>query len=598
MRRVDRFSLRSLAVVAVLAAALAVLATLQYQWTGRLSESERHRLRAELNHAGFRFCEDFDSEVTRAFTAFYPAALNPEPELGTRLLASLRRWRNEASSPELVAGVLVVRRTTSGLEVQRLDPDTGVLASAPWPPALDPLRGDMAAGRPVIPLAGRLPGLVLTGIPPAALRNWARGGPEYPVTAPLYVVVRFDSTYITGDLLPHLVSAFFSRPDGGSYSVQIVQRGDEHDVVFSSGPSAGEGRPEVARGLFSLRRFPEILTSLRDGERGSQPGPPPSGEPPPRGRRDDDAFPGGRSAAQWLLLVDDPGGSLEATVQGARVRNLAIGLSVLALLGVTMLLLLISSQRAQRLARQQMDFVAAVSHELRTPLTAIRSAGQNLADGVVREPQQVKRYGALIEGEGRRLSELVARVLAFSGIRSGQQTYHFGPVSVSDVVAQVLADSRWVLDEKGFTVEQDVPRDLPAVAADAVALRQVVQNLVDNAVKFGARARWLGVRVRLTEVVRGKEVEISVADRGPGIARADLSRIFEPFQRGSDPAAVAVPGSGLGLSVVKHVVEAHGGRVTVETSSGHGATFTVHLPVPAAAAGKREAGSGRTSQQG
>ena len=594
MPRFDRFSFRSIVVVAVVAAALGVLATLQYQWTGRLSEAERHRLRAELNHAGFRFCEDFDSEVTRAFAAFYPAALNPVPALGTRLGASLRRWRNEATSPQLIEEVLVVRREEPGLEVQRLEAGTGTLEPAPWPVQIDPLRADMEAGRPVMPLLGTLPGLVLTGIPPQALRNWARGGPELPVTAPLYVIVRFDRTFITSDMLPRLVAAFFSRPDGGNYAVRIVERGDDHGVVFSSGPSADEGRPEVARGLFALRRFPEILGSLREGGEG-----PPDGAPPPgsRGRRDDDAFPGGRSSAQWMLLVDDPGGSLEATVQRARLRNLAIGLSVLALLGVTMTLLLISSQRAQRLARQQMDFVAAVSHELRTPLTAIRSAGQNLADGVVREPQQIKRYGALIEGEGRRLSELVARVLAFSGIRSGQQTYHFSPVSVADVVAHVLSDSRWVLDEKGFTLEQDVPRDLPQVSADAVALRQALQNLVDNAVKFGARARWLGVQVRLAEGVGGDEVQICVADRGPGISRADLARIFEPFQRGSDPAAAAVPGSGLGLSVVRHVVEAHGGHVTVDTAPGHGTTFVVHLPVREAPAG-REDGHGRTGKQG
>ena len=213
-----------------------------------------------------------------------------------------------------------------------------------------------------------------------------------------------------------------------------------------------------------------------------------------------------------------------------------------------------AAQRARRLARQQMELVAGVTHDLNTPLAAIRSAAQNLADGVVAAPEQVRRYGTLIEREGSRLSALVAKALELAGIQSGSRVYRPEPVALAEVVGEALDASRWALQEGGFAVEEDVPADLPPVRADRGALQMAVQNLVDNAVKHAAAGRWLGLRARAA----GAWVTLTVEDRGPGIRPEDRPHLFEPFFRG--PAAAGpVPGSGLGLSLVRQVVEAQGG---------------------------------------
>ncbi len=262
-----------------------------------------------------------------------------------------------------------------------------------------------------------------------------------------------------------------------------------------------------------------------------------------------------------------------------RTRNLVVGFGVLALLGATAVLLATGAQRARRLARQQMEFVAGVTHELNTPLAAIRSAGQNLADGIVKDPAQVRRYGGLIEKEGGRLTALVTQVLDFAGIESGSRAYASEPLEVASLVDDVLRDHRLALEQAGMAVDRDIAPDLPHVRGDAAALRRALDNVVANAVKFAASGRWLAVRAAAR--ADGGAVVLRVEDRGPGIPRDERERVFEPFYRGPAAERNATPGSGLGLSLVRHVVHAHGGRVHVEGREGEGAAVVLELPVAA-----------------
>jgi signal transduction histidine kinase len=239
---------------------------------------------------------------------------------------------------------------------------------------------------------------------------------------------------------------------------------------------------------------------------------------------------------------------------------------------------MLSVQRAQRLARQQMEFVAGVSHELRTPLAVICSAGENLADGVIDDRQQIQRYGEVIRNEGRRLTEMVEQVLEFAGIQSGRKAYNISSVDVASVIERALLALEPALSSDHFKIEKQVASYLPPVMADSSALSRAIQNLLDNAMKYSGDSRWIGVSAR-TEVLDGKfEVQIAVSDKGMGIAPADMLRVFEPFHRGQATVAAQIHGSGLGLSLVKHILEAHGGRVDVRSVEGQGSAFTLHLP--------------------
>jgi signal transduction histidine kinase len=284
----------------------------------------------------------------------------------------------------------------------------------------------------------------------------------------------------------------------------------------------------------------------------------------------------GHQAGRWRLLVQHQQGSLEAAVERVRRRNLLVSFGILLLMGVSIGLLTVSSRRAQRLARQQMEFVAGISHELRTPVAVIRSAAENLSHGVVGDADRVRRYGDAIQVEARRLGEMIERVLHFAGIESGRRVAQT-PVAVAAVVEAAIDAT--VSPDEGVTIERHIPPQVPPVLGDAAALRSAVQNLVTNAVKYGGADRWVGVRVEPHESGRAPEVRITVEDHGRGIAASDLPHIFEPFYRGKDALARQVQGSGLGLALVRRIVEAHGGRVSVASREGAGSAFTIHLPV-------------------
>jgi signal transduction histidine kinase len=280
------------------------------------------------------------------------------------------------------------------------------------------------------------------------------------------------------------------------------------------------------------------------------------------------------ASPRWRLLVQHPAGSLEAAVNAARRRNLIISSSVLSVLGASVGLLVLSTRRAQELARQQMEFVAAVSHELRTPLAVIRSAGENLADGVVKSDAEIRKYGDLVRNEGRRLTDMVEQILEFAGIDAGQRVFILTPVPLAPMLHDTVQARRSLLESAGIRVDYDIADRLPPVLGDEAALRRVFDNLVGNAIKYGEPGGWLGLRARAI----GREVHVTVADHGIGIAPSDQPRIFEPFYRAPDVIAARIQGTGLGLSLVQRIVRAHGGTVIVHSEPGSGSEFTVALP--------------------
>jgi signal transduction histidine kinase len=280
-------------------------------------------------------------------------------------------------------------------------------------------------------------------------------------------------------------------------------------------------------------------------------------------------------AAAWRVTATHRAGSLDAAVAQARRRNLLISSGILLLLGASVGFIVVSSRRAQRLAARQMEFVAGVSHELRTPLAVICSAAENLADGVVERQTQIQRYGTLIRDEGRRLGNMVEQVLEFAGAQSGRQVYELRPVSLREVVNDALTPHRQQLAEQNWQLETDLPEDLPLVRADAPALARAVQNLVSNAIKYGDAGRRLHIYARRIDGF----VALTVADQGRGIPADELRHIFEPFTRGREAVAEQIHGNGLGLSLVKHIVTAHGGRVEVTSEPNQGSAFTLYAPV-------------------
>jgi len=220
-----------------------------------------------------------------------------------------------------------------------------------------------------------------------------------------------------------------------------------------------------------------------------------------------------------------------------------------------------------------------VSHELRTPLTVIRSAAQNLSAGVVSDPAQAKRYGDLIETEGRRLTDMVEQVLEYAGLSGNRKLARAQPIDVGAVSRDVIESSAALFESERIEVDLEIADNLPPVLADDQAVRRALNNLIANAIKYGADGRWIGVSVRRAgATTKQDDVQVTVSDRGRGIEPNDLPHIFEAFYRGRYAVDRQIHGNGLGLSLVKRIAEAHGGKVTVTSTPGAGATFTLHFP--------------------
>ncbi|HMV47965.1 MAG TPA: HAMP domain-containing sensor histidine kinase [Blastocatellia bacterium] len=275
------------------------------------------------------------------------------------------------------------------------------------------------------------------------------------------------------------------------------------------------------------------------------------------------------------------------------LTNLAFSaLTALVLIGGIVLALRTAS-RAMKLSQMKADFVSNVSHELRTPLASIRVFGEFLKLGRVKDQPKIREYGDYIETESRRLTQLINNILDFSKIESGQKTYQFEQTNVEHVVADTLKTFEVVLEQNGFTVNLEKPaQPLPPVVIDQEAIAQAFINLLDNAVKYSGEAK----EINVTLGQQNGFVTVAVRDYGVGIANEECEKVFEKFYRVGNVLVHDVKGSGLGLSIVKHIVEAHQGKVTVESQIGAGSTFVIHLPVndgtmskPAEPAGKHQA---------
>jgi signal transduction histidine kinase len=538
--RSSRSAAAALVALAVLGAALLVLATLQYRWIGQLADAERARMSASLDFAAHHYADEFDRELGRMFAAFQMPLSEATPE---NVLRHYNEWAASTRDARLIEAVYFVPAGDADA-VQRIDPRAQRAYPTQWPHELADVREmiatDFAGGHPAPPL--RHDAAVILVPSGGGMRRRMRmpGDPS-----PAFTVVQLDRDYLTRVLLPELTHRYFDAPGGNACDVEVAAL-NVGEVLYRSDDAPGAFNAEIAVPIFTFRIFHPDAAG-------------PAPEPPP-------------DAPRWQLRVRRRAGSLEATVNATRRRNLLVTggmLAVLAGSGVALVLLL---RRAERLRRQQLEFVAGVTHELNTPIAALRSAGQNLADGVTHEPAQVARYGLMIVKESRRLGDMVAQVLQFAGMQEPHERVD-QPVDLVAVIDDALGHCRSMCEQERVTVDVHVDRDLPRISGDPAALGRALQNLISNAVKYGGASKWVGVRARRDG--RGR-VCITVDDGGDGVAADDARHLFEPFFRGR--GADRVRGSGLGLTIVKRIVDEHGGEIVVGRSSRGGASFTIALP--------------------
>jgi signal transduction histidine kinase len=354
----------------------------------------------------------------------------------------------------------------------------------------------------------------------------------------------FDPLYLKNSFLPGMLeeSATQKMSDQGGNPLALMIYPAEMDMGHDFKPVAvsaggwGEGKPEVTRKL-------------------------------------DDVFRG------LALGIKYQGTSVEALGQTWVHRSfLILGfLSLMIIAGLVLTKHIVSKELA--VARLKSDFVSNVSHELRTPLALIRLYAETLELGRITTQEKKEHYYCIIRKESERLTALINNILDFSRIEAGRKEYEFRNTDIAELVHNTLESYRYQIEQQGFAFEEKIDSDLPAVPVDREAIARALVNLVNNALKYSTEEKFLGVKLYRDN----SAIKLEVADHGIGISRRDQSKIFEKFYRAGDPLVHNTKGSGLGLSLVRHITQAHGGDIAVESTPGKGSRFILSLPVVASA---------------
>ncbi len=351
--------------------------------------------------------------------------------------------------------------------------------------------------------------------------------------------IHFDPTYIKQTFLPEildeLIASKLSEARENRLDLAVYSTGHEGKYAgkfLAATPGWGEGKPEVSRKL-------------------------------------DDVFRGLSLGIKFRKTT------VAALSQSWLYRSYLI-LAVLSLLMVGGLVLVYRSvSKEVALARLKSDFVSNVSHELRTPLALIRLYAETLELGRITTEQKKEEYYRIIRKESERLTALINNILDFSRIEAGRKEYDFRETDLAELVRNTLDSYRYQIEQQGFALEQNIDSNIPPVRVDREAIARALVNLINNALKYSATEKFLGVRLYRESGV----LKIEVIDRGIGITGREQSKIFEKFYRTGDPLVHNTKGSGLGLSLVRHITQAHGGAVEVESTPGKGSKFTLSLPI-------------------
>jgi len=595
--------------IAGLAALFVLLGVLQYNWLSRVSDADAEKMQKRLNSDAERFAADFNREIQNAYFNFQVDAQNWKARDYREFNERYDYWHGKTSYPTLIANFYFIENG-NGAKPLVYDTEKHSFYETEWPQVLRDLYSRLGDDKNFQSIYDDLPALVLPvhendeiGVRHLVIGAREKGGLP-PVEMPKRygcLVIMLDRPTLTEKLLPDLASKYFPDNDfklavqtkGGDTvfqtqdavsvpdaSVNLFDLSSDNFFIFANRDliPPGEKKREVlinqkfeSRSGTNSRVETHTVTGSSDEQTGTL-----SFEIKPDTKLRTKVFE--RTASpdneHWLLRLQHRDGSIAAFTNGTKLRNLGMSFGILALIAVGIGLVLVSAQRAKRLAQRQLDFVSSVSHEFRTPLAVIYSASENLGDGVTTEPEQISRYGNLIKAEGKKLSAMVEQILEFAGARSRAVKYKFAEINAADLVDDAIKSCDAQIAENGFALEKNIADDLPPINGDREALSRAIQNLIANSIKYSNGEKWIRVSARNGD----GRVKIVVEDHGLGISKRDLGHIFEPFYRAKDVVDAQIHGNGLGLSLVKQIVYAHGGNILAESEVGKSSKFVIELP--------------------
>ena len=541
-----------------LVSAMAIVALLgyqQYRWIVRVAEAEEKTNREKLHAAVKSVVDDFDTEITRAHLALGGLEGISAADVLRKASLRLQEFRRLSEYPNLIASVDIAGGLPDPFSI---DPGPPVALAAPA--AIMQSGQDSRAGHyfAVQPFAGAEPQLHSQTASPVGF-----GG------TPLRLRVVLDQDYIAGSLLPKLLDRHLGLNSRQHYDV-LVRSTHTGAVVFRTGSATNQSwdesppiftirsdclMDEADRGAVSASS--RVATSLafllrRAGKCGD--------------------VPAGLTGIWTLKIRARP--NLAEAAAFARRQNLAISFGVLLVLAVTTATLFVSAHRARELASLHKQFAAGVSHELRTPLSVISSASENLADGVVESQAEVRLYGRMIHSHSEQLAGMIENALWFAR-KDGEAEVETEELDVEELLRAAAMTCGRALEQAGVALERDIEPHLPPIRGNRTLLLHGLQNLLTNIAHYARAGKW----ARIHAERRGNFVQFTIEDRGSGISPEETELVFQPFYRGQGARQANAAGLGLGLSLVKRIVEAHHGTIDLRSHRDAGTTIAFALPI-------------------
>lgn len=551
-------------IAAIFIALLLMLAVRQLRYVEDMGEREKARLTRDLSETAGQLAEAIRDEFL-----VLPAVFRMDESGVERAIAGgdwndfrhrWTTWKVYASDPSIVAGFHI-------LDMAHYHPLGRVLS---WD-------GTGFVREPSAELADSLMNEILSrekyfglGAPPPLVSD----DMAEPLDAKnlIWFIIRIDQDAVLHRLIPRLAEQYLNPKT--DYYFRILDL-NSNKVIYSSTdienpelfawpdmrfPLQGPLRPSFLSGSgqqFGIQALPGRMDQTnKDG--------PPSTRP------------------LWVLEAVHRSGSLAAVVRSETIRNTVLSMGIIGLLASAFAILALAIRRQQEFADRQNEFIASITHELKTPIAVIRAAADNLADGVVR-PERTAVYGGAIRRESGRLADTIDRLLTYARVGDGSQ-WNFETIDLRPLITRVVNAYRSDLENAHFEVDFSLPDTPVMISGDPVALEFAFGNLVTNALKHAREGLYLGVDVRIERKDQDPSAKrawavTSVSDRGPGVLRKESKLVFEAFYRGRSARTGQLPGSGIGLVLVRRVTEAHGGSVRLEGIGNNGSTFVIRLPL-------------------
>jgi len=578
--------------ISILAFMLITLAVLQYFWLDQLSEGEKVRMKNNLKISTQSFAQDFDEELTKIYKTFREENFRQDSSF-SRIDDAFEQSRKKLLHPDLIEKVFFVEiNRDSDFVVKYKFPQNKNDNKNNFPYELIDLK-DKLKGRSInfleslitlshTPVLDKNNSLIIINQLPQSFSSVSE------VSNESFIAIKLNNLVIK-QLLNKLTRKYFYADSSAVYNTAIIKADSNKTLFYSSDPEKtadyylsnsdeseeiGKWRSDqfmIATAQFSIsdtitKKSGNMLGLIKKKNwsveviKGDS-----------VHHNESFRFIMAKNVP-WQLYIRHQSGDLETLIEDSHLRNLFISYLIILILGISIAFVFYSSHKAKKTARSQIEFVAGLTHELRTPLAAIRSAAENLKDGILNSDDQQKKYGQLIYDENLRLSNMIEQTLQFAGLTNGSHE-NSELINLSELIESVLHEIDPVNKRQ---IELNISQNL-ILSFNKNALTIIVRNLVSNALKYSSPDKKVIINAALNP--SSNNIDFEIADQGTGIEPEDLKHIFDPFFRGKFAKENHVSGSGIGLSLVKKIIDEHNGQIDISTNVGKGSSFKIKIPL-------------------